>query len=433
MQPSFNPAHIKALLNRRTVPDSETEEALDAASAMRGLTLEQTAVLLAAHKAHHLDSIIDLARSTRWALTGNRVFVHVPVRCPGIGTGAGRHSTGASWIDSMTQAVASLAACGHTIVTLHLPDDSVTTRTLLALQNRLAGRCPAGTLPLLRIRARAFTARQAVELAAGGLPRLVHMQLSYHRPTYQTLNTVPHESFDSALLQPHTYMAAGARRITLGIRLASPRPEYEALCLLSQHRSLKNIFGHGARTLHLETTPPADHAGVKNGISALARITAVLTLAAPECIISVPSTPPEGGEGTLVDMGATFIATETYDHAAAIRHGDMRQRMGGACAMLDTTIRRLLRDYGVIPALCIRCYNGTQADNARVNLVDAGIMHCECAPMILQELTDYLMRHGSAATVDAARGALMREFAALDFSRQEAVRPALRELLGPRF
>jgi 2-iminoacetate synthase len=53
--------------------------------------------------------------------------------------------------------------------------------------------------------------------------------------------------------------------------------------------------------------------------------------------------------------------------------------------------------------------------------------------MILQELTGYLMRHGSAATVEAARGALMREFAALDFSRQEAVRPALRELLGPRF
>ncbi|MFV0421112.1 hypothetical protein [Oleidesulfovibrio sp.] len=410
-------------------------DALESAADMRGLSLQHTAALLCTDDENIKDRIYDLARSVRWALTGNRVFLHQPVRCPVPDacvpkTADTPHSPAASWVQSMKQAVSHFAGGGVPIVTLHLPPDgSVGADHLLQLKHHLCDKLPATPVPLLRIDSPPLPESDINRLAAANLPRIIHIQPSYDRSNVNTTagsRSMTDSEFNALLHYPHKVIAAGARRMTLGVRLGSDRPEFEILSLLAHNNQLKQEFGHGARAIHIETCTRHQTALSKE---ALCHFTAVLTLAAPDSIISVPFTEDEGGTPEAVDYGATFIGLPTYDHAAAVVQGKKKEQ-SAVHKNMDSTIRVLLGSYAVVPALCIQCYQQTPCKIDCRHQMDEGIMHGECATNNLRQLAVYLHKHGSAATRKTAQNALLREFACLDGAQQIALRPVLSSLLS---
>ncbi len=412
---------IEALLGDADVSFENASSILDRASLARGLSLEESAVLLSVTDGDMLKTLYKKAGEVKERIFGKRVVLFAPlylsnyctngcVYC-GFRSANKKVARKALSLEDVVGEARALEEMGFKRVLLVTGEDP---RWGLDYIISCVKAVYANTgMRIVHVNAPPMDTGDLSKLKASGVGVYQAFQETYHRPTYEkTHPTGKKKDYEFRLDCMDRALEAGFGDVGIGPLLGLYDYRFDCLSTIAHSQYLYEKFGAHAHTISIPRLRPAEDMALKEAPypvtdEDLKKIVAVFRLSVPTAGVVVSTREPAELRSFLIHAGASQMSAASRTNPGGYTHKEEE-----ILEQFSTTDRRTLAevmksvvDEGFLPSLCTTCYRVGRVGGDFTERTISGDMEKFCQANAILTLKEFLhdhSRNGSRETIEKA-------------------------------
>ncbi len=418
---------IEGILEQARNPEPiRIREIIDKARELKGLALEEVALLLQAEDDELIGAILQAAHKIKEDIYGNRLVLFAPLyvanhcsnNCLYCGFRRDNKELNrvALTMEQIRKEVEVLEREGHKRLLMlcgEHPSRSSLEYFMEAIETAYATKTErGGEIRRINVEIAPLKADEYKELKKTGIGTCVLFQETYHHETYKVMHpSGPKKDFAWRLTAMHRAQEGGINDVGIGALFGLYDYKYEVLGLLLHALQLEKDCGVGPHTISIPRLEPAF-----NAPAAIApphpvndhdfkKLVAIIRMAVPYTgiILSTRENPALRSEvfaygvsqisaGSRTNPGGYQDDTSDAFRAAQFNLGDTRT--------LDEVILDIT-EHGHIPSFCTACYRLGRTGKDFMDLAKPGLIQKFCQTNALFTFKEYLMDYASPQTREA--------------------------------
>jgi 2-iminoacetate synthase len=411
--------------------------------AKEALSVEETAVLLAAEDAASVEQIFAAARQLKRDVYGNRIVLFAPLyvgnECTNDCQYCGfRRSNPAKVRRTLSEAdlraqVEALENRGHKRIILVFGEHPRYTAHYMAecVRQVYAVKVGRGEIRRVNINAAPLDHAGYAAVHAAGIGVYQIFQETYHHETYRRVHPRGTRKADYLwrLDGVARAMEADCADVGIGALFGLYDWQFEVLALVAHARHLQEHYGAGPHTVSFPRLCPASGVHLDDtwlvGDEQFKRLVAVLRLAVPYAGLILTAREPPALRREVLALGVSQIDAGSrielggYTEAGDTQVMEREQFQLGDIRSLDAVLGQLLTD-GYIPSFCTACYRLGRTGEHFMELAIPGFIQNLCTPNALSTLMEYLQDYASTETYAAGQRLIERELAKMPEGTRKA-------------
>ena len=431
----------EAMLAASTKDAGRVREILAKARELKGLEMDEVAVLTSVSDPELLSELFETAREAKDAIYGSRLVLFAPLYVSNLCTNDCLYCAfrvknkelkrRALTQDEIRREVEILVDQGHKRVLLVAGEsypkqgfqyvlDSVATIYDVKRDNGEIRRINVNVAPLDVADFRA--------LKATGIGTYQLFQETYHRETYRRMHVGgKKKDYDWRVTGMHRAMEAGIDDVGIGVLFGLADWRFELLALMQHIRELERAYGVGPHTVSMPRLEPASGSDIAEeppmpvGDVDFRKLVAILRLAVPYTgmIMSTRETPNIRRETFALGVSQISAGSRTNPGGyAEDEQFDEAQFQLGDHRSLDEVIRDVA-ELGYVPSFCTACYRLGRTGMDFMDLAKPGDIKHHCDPNAMSTFEEYLLDYGSEETRAIGEVLIERKVAEMDPVRRE--------------
>jgi 2-iminoacetate synthase len=411
-------------------------EILARARELKGLEMEDVAVLSSVSDPELLGELFAAARDVKDAIYGTRLVLFAPLYVSNMCTNDCLYCAfrvrnkelkrRALTQDEIRHEVELLVDEGHKRILL-VAGESYPTQGFQYVLDSVATiysvKRGNGEIRRVNVNVAPLTVDEFRALKATGIGTYQLFQETYHRETYKAVHAGGKKrDYDWRITAMHRAMEAGIDDVGIGVLFGLADWRFELLAMLQHIRELEHAFGVGPHTISMPRLEPAigsdmaSHPPMPVSDVDFRKIVAILRLTVPYTgmIMSTRETANLRRETFALGVSQISAGSRTNPggyaedeefEAAQFQLGDHRR--------LDEVIRDVA-ELGYIPSFCTACYRLGRTGMDFMELAKPGDIKHHCDPNALSTFLEYLEDYGSRATRATGEALIARKTAEMD-------------------
>lgn len=419
MKTFINEEKINKLLERsRSAPHKDAQEIIKKSLKLKGLSPEESAVLLQCEDPEIIQEIFKAANNIKETIYGKRLVLFAPLyitnhcvnNCMYCGFRTGNKDLKRKRLSlkEIEEEVRVLEEEGHKRILLVAGEDPQTSKIDYlekVISTIYATKQDRGEIRRLNVNVSPLPVKDFKRLKKSGIGTYQLFQETYHYETYQ--KTHPHgpkADYKDRLYAMHRAQEAGIDDIGIGVLFGLFDYKFEVLALLYHSLELEKESGVGPHTISVPRIEPALNAPMANTPPApvsdneFKKLVAVLRLTVPYTgmILSTRETAKMRNE--VFGLGISQISAGSRTTPGGYKsskqgHPDSEQFSLHDSRSLLEVIKDISR-MGYSPSFCTACYRLGRTGADFMDLAKPGLIQSFCLPNSLLTFKEYLIDYG---------------------------------------
>lgn len=470
--PSEKINHILSKANGASIHEAET--IVCKAEALKGLTPEETAILLQCKDRRVRELLCKTAEKVKESIYGKRLVLFAPLylsnrcvnRCIYCGFRRGNQSLPRKTLtdDEIRSETEALIRDGHKrvlVVAGEDPKDCGVDYIERAIDIIYSTRVGREEIRRINVNVAPLTVEEFRRLKSAGIGTYQLFQETYHLPTYKKIHPKgPKSNYHYRLTAMDRAMMAGIDDVGIGALFGLYDYKFEVLALLYHAQHLENRFGVGPHTISVPRIEPAADAPFSiNPPHAVPdedfmKLVAILRLAIPYTGIILSTRERAELRDRLFHIGVSQISANSRTYPGGytegnknppplnpLSQGEGKQQllsppsMGGGKGeggtgspndkgqfsigdfrTTEEVIRAISKD-GFSPSFCTACYRVGRTGKEFMNHAKPGEIQRFCLPNSILSFKEYLLDHGGEELRRTGEILIEEETAAIEDSK----------------
>ena len=246
-------------------------------------------------------------------------------------------------------------------------------------------------------------------LKAEGIGTYQLFQETYHRETYQKVHTGgKKQDYDWRVSALHRAMDAGIDDVGIGVLFGLFDYRFEILAMMQHIAELNRTFGVGPHTISVPRLEPATgselatHPPFPVSDVDFKKIVAILRLAVPYTGIIMSTRETAQMRRETFALGVSQISAGSRTNPGGYEEKTADELSGqfslGDHRQLDEVIRDIV-SMGYVPSFCTACYRLGRTGRDFMDIAKVGNIKLHCAPNALSSFKEYLANYAQTETV----------------------------------
>ncbi|MBN1394970.1 MAG: [FeFe] hydrogenase H-cluster radical SAM maturase HydG [Pirellulales bacterium] len=442
---------LHSLLDLRVGPE-RLDDVIAKSMSKQPLSVDETAVLLAADRPEMVEKIYDAARRLKQDVYGNRIVLFAPLyvgnECTNDCQYCAFRRSNPDVVrrtldeDELRQQVLALERKGHKRLILVFGEHPHYDADFIAdcVRHVYATRTGRGEIRRLNINAAPLDHDGYRIVKEAGIGTYQIFQETYHHDTYRRVHPADTRkgNYLWRLDGVARAMEAECDDVGIGALFGLYDWRFEVLGLVAHALHLQKHYNVGPHTISFPRLRPA--LGVKLhethlvGDKDFKRLVAIIRLAVPYTGMILTAREPAEIRRAVLGFGVSQIDAGSrielggYTEVGDAQVMEREQFELGDIRSLDVVMRELLVD-GYIPSFCTACYRLGRTGEHFMEFAIPGFIRNFCTPNALTTLMEYLVDYASPETRKAGEEAVRRELEKLpEGERKNQLRDRLRRI-----
>ncbi len=422
MSAFINETEIFRILEENHNPDpAKVRSVLDKAKEMKGLNLEDVAVLSNISDPMQLFELFEEANHIKEKIYGKRLVIFAPLYISNLCANecsycAFRARNKAIVRRSLNQAEIKreteiLVSQGHKRI-LMVAGESYPKQGFQYVIDSIASIYEAkvgnGEIRRVNVNIAPLDLPEFKLLKAAKIGTFQLFQETYHRQTYHEVHTGgKKKDYDYRVTALHRAMEAGIDDVGIGVLFGLYDFRFELLAMMQHIQELERAFGVGPHTISVPRIEPATGSDLAShpphAVSDLdfRKIIAILRLAVPYTGIIMSTRETAHMRRDTFALGVSQISagsrTNPGGYTDSLHEDDSSQFCLGDHRPLDEVIRDVA-EMGYIPSFCTGCYRLGRTGQDFMDRAKPGDIKNHCNPNAVSTFQEYLMDYASYET-----------------------------------
>jgi 2-iminoacetate synthase len=439
----INAEAINNILAKNRAEDPvRIKEILAKARAIKGLTLDETAALIASKNPELCAEIFTTAKQVKLEIYGNRLVLFAPLYISNLCSNeclycAFRASNKPLTRRSLTQneinqETINLVEQGQKRLLLVAGETHARNGLqyiLDAINTIYNAKSKHGEIRRINVNIAPLTVANFKRLKAAQIGTYQLFQETYHAPTYHKVHVVGKKTdYNWRLTAIDRAMQAGIDDVGIGVLFGLANWRFEILALLQHTHYLENKFGVGPHTISVPRLEPASGSELSRNPphpvsdADFRKIIAILRLAVPftGIILSTRETAQMRREALSLGVSQISAGSRTNPGGYSKNEDNASQFSLGDHRPIDAVIRDIA-SLGYIPSFCTACYRLGRTGEHFMDLAKTGKIKNMCTPNALATFAEYLTDYASAETQQIGAKLISQEIANMPKKQAEIV------------
>jgi 2-iminoacetate synthase len=423
MMSSFiNEAEIARILEQNQKPDpAKVRAVLNKAKEMKGLDIEDVAVLSNISDPMQLFELFEEANHIKEKIYGKRLVIFAPLYisnlCANECTYCAFRAQNKSIIrrslsqDEIKDETEMLVKQGHKRVLL-VAGESYPKQGFQYVIDSVASvyetKVGNGEIRRVNVNVAPLEIPEFKLLKEANIGTYQLFQETYHHETYHKVHTGgKKKDYDFRVTALHRAMEAGINDVGIGVLFGLYNFRFELLALMQHVRELERVFGVGPHTISVPRLEPATGSDIAShppfAVPDLdfRKIVAILRLAVPYTGIIMSTRETAQMRRETFALGVSQISagsrTNPGGYTDSLHEADGSQFSLGDHRPLDLVIRDVA-EMGYIPSFCTGCYRLGRTGQDFMDRAKPGDIKNHCGPNAISTFMEYLMDYASYET-----------------------------------
>jgi 2-iminoacetate synthase len=420
----INDTYIEEMLVKAKSPSKEkVKEIIAKAEKLKGLTLEETAILLQTEDEELIETIWHTARKIKEAIYGNRLVIFAPLyianlcanNCLYCGFRRDNKELNrvALSMEQIANEVRVLEREGHKRLLMlcgEHPTRSSLDYFMEAIETAYAVKTEhGGEIRRINVEVAPLPVEEFKLLKKTGIGTYVLFQETYHHATYQKMHpSGPKKDYAWRLTAMHRAQEGGINDVGIGALFGLYDYKFEVLGLISHALQLEKDCGVGPHTISIPRLEPAFNApaAIKppHPVSDhdFKKLVAVIRLAVPYTGIILSTRETAALRREVFELGISQISAGSRTNPGGYQEDSSEAFRAAQFNLGDTrTLDEVVMDistHGHIPSFCTACYRLGRTGKDFMDLAKPGLIQKFCQTNALFTFKEYLMDYASPAT-----------------------------------
>ncbi|MBU1167768.1 [FeFe] hydrogenase H-cluster radical SAM maturase HydG [Patescibacteria group bacterium] len=418
-QDIINEDKLLSILENNQDPHSDAFEAvLKKAQLKKGLSLEETAILLGTSDQILLEKLFKTARQIKNDIYGERLVLFAPFYisdyCVNDCDYCAFHVRNKIIRKKLNQQeireqVTILENMGHKRLLLEFgehPAENPIDYVVESIKTIYNTKTDSGEIRRVNVNIAATSVEDYRKLKEVGIGTYQLFQETYHRETYKNVHHGPKADYNRQLLAHDRAFTAGLDDLGIGALFGLYDYKFEVLALLAHAQYLDKTYGVGPHTISVPRIQPANTVDLdlphEASESDLLKIIAILRLAVPYTGMILSTRESEATRKQAFELGISQASagsvTTTGGYSDKEDHNATTGQFSTADhRSLDKVILGILNQ-GLLPSFCTACYRKGRTGEAFMDIAKPGEIHNLCRPNGILTFKEYLEDFASAET-----------------------------------
>ncbi|MBU0969429.1 MAG: [FeFe] hydrogenase H-cluster radical SAM maturase HydG [Proteobacteria bacterium] len=412
-------------LREHSPPDAgRLGEILDKAKKLKGLSLEDAAVLLAVQGPDQIQQLMETARSVKQAIYGNRIVIFAPLyignhcvnNCLYCGFRKDNRELRREKLsqDQIRKQTRHILNQGHKRIVLLFGEAYDLSYLETSIETIYAVHENRSNIRRINVEVAPLDIDGFRRLNQYNIGTYICFQETYDPKLYQHYHpSGPKSDYAYRLYCMHRAMEGGIDDVGIGALLGLADYKLEVLSMLQHAKGLESLFGCGPHTVSVPRIEPANGAPLSSRVpqqvsdDAFRIIIAVLRLTLPYTGIILSTREKAELRQELFQFGVSQISAGSVTSIGGYTEDNLpnsspdtnrdSQFALGDCRPLETVIRDLIQmEY--IPSFCTGCYRRGRVGKDFMDLAKPGLIKAFCHPNGIMSFAEYLEDYASPDT-----------------------------------
>lgn len=408
------------LIDDDTIPSEEAlNKVLDKARKLKGLSLQDVALLLRVKDIAHIHKIMDVAKYVKEEIYGKRLVLFAPVYTGNVCVNNCLYCAFRSdnktlkrkvlTMDEIAQETRTLLKEGHKRLLLICGESPRNDINYIceAIRKTYAVQDGKNNVRRINVELAPMSVEDFKLLKKEKIGTYVCFQETYDPIAYKEFHpgNTPKGDYENRLLVMDRAMEAGIDDVGLGVLFGLVDYRFEVLALMEHAAHLEAVFGCGPHTISVPRIEPADGSSLSesapNPVSDddFKKIVAIIRIAMPYTGIILSTRENDSIRNELINYGVSQVSAGSRTNPGAYNEEDASgsQFSLGDHRSLDEVISDMI-DQGYIPSFCTGCYRKGRVGNDFMDLAKPGLIKQYCMPNALFTFREYLLDFASDET-----------------------------------
>jgi len=407
---------IGTLKRAEGASDELVEDVLEKALLLKGLSLEEAAILLHIEDMELLEALFTTAKKVKNKIYGKRLVFFAPLYISnycsnnclycGFRKGNEKMSRKKLSIEEVEEETRLILEQGHKRILL-LSGESEDNFELIiqAIKAIYSVKDSKGNgIRRVNLEIAPLEKEQLREIGRAKIGTYTVFQESYHRETYEKMHPEGKKAdYERRLSIMDMALENGLKDIGIGALFGLYDYKFEVLALLEHARHLDAAYGIGPHTISVPRVKPANNAAASMNIpkpvsdTNFKKLVAVLRLAVPYTGIILSTRESVALRSELFNLGISQISA-----GSRASPGGYSKEGAGQFSLNDTRstgeVIKDVIDRGYVPSFCTGCYRLGRVGKDFMDLAKPGLIKFHCLPNALMTLQEYLEDYADADT-----------------------------------
>ncbi len=410
-----------ALENNQNPDPSRIREILARATEMKGLTLDEVAVLTCIQEPEMLEELYNTANRVKDTIYGKRLVLFAPLYISNLcaneclycafrasNKGINRHALSQEHI---AREVEVLIKQGHKRILLvageSYPKEGLQ-YVLDSVKTIYSVKSEHGEIRRVNVNVAPLTTDEFKQLKSTNIGTYQIFQETYHRETYAKVHKGgKKKDYNWRVWALHRAMEAGIDDVGIGVLFGLFDYRFEILAMIQHINELEDKFGVGPHTISVPRMEPATNSDMASNPpypvsdADFKKIVAILRLAVPYTGIIMSTRETAKMRRETFAMGVSQISAGSKTNPGGYEEEDdvSGQFSLGDHRSLDEVIRDVAA-MGYIPSFCTACYRLGRTGQDFMDLAKPGDIKLHCGPNAVSSFKEYLQNFASPETVE---------------------------------
>ena len=408
---------INNLLAEATKLDSRTLDIiLDKARLLKGLSLRESASLLAVDAPQYIQKIFSAANFVKEQIYGKRVVLFAPLYisnfcCNNCAYCAFKSENKllkrkALRPEEIRQQTEWLLERGHKRILMVAGESAPSGKSnidyyLESIASIYAADFKGNRIKRVNVNCAPLGVAEFKKLKKAGLGTYQLFQETYHEKTYSQVHpSGPKSDPDNRIDAVNRAFTAGIDDIGIGVLYGLYDYRFETLAMLSHIKYLEAKFKVGPHTISVPRIEPAIGSEFSQKVPhqlsdmEFKKLVAVLRLSVPYTGIIMSTRESAGLRDELLSLGVSQISAESRTSPGGYSSGDNSKDYSAQFSLgdqrsLDEIVLALIKR-GFIPSFCAACYRKERTGEAFMKLARPGTIKGKCSLNALVTLREYI-------------------------------------------
>ncbi len=409
------------LENNQNPDPSRIREILARATEMKGLTLDEVAVLTCIQEPEMLEELYNTANRVKDTIYGKRLVLFAPLYISNLcaneclycafrasNKGINRHALSQEHI---AREVEVLIKQGHKRILLvageSYPKEGLQ-YVLDSVKTIYSVKSEHGEIRRVNVNVAPLTTDEFKQLKSTNIGTYQIFQETYHRETYAKVHKGgKKKDYNWRVWALHRAMEAGIDDVGIGVLFGLFDYRFEILAMIQHINELEDKFGVGPHTISVPRMEPATNSDMASNPpypvsdADFKKIVAILRLAVPYTGIIMSTRETAKMRRETFAMGVSQISAGSKTNPGGYEEEDdvSGQFSLGDHRSLDEVIRDVAA-MGYIPSFCTACYRLGRTGQDFMDLAKPGDIKLHCGPNAVSSFKEYLQNFASPETVE---------------------------------
>lgn len=429
------------LLEKHEHPNSQLiEEIITKSLDKKGLSLEETAILIQCTDKSLIEKIFDAASQIKKEIYGNRMVLFAPLYvtnvcqndCLYCGFRASNKDLKRRTLslDELREEVEIIEDFGHKRILLVYGESGNIDFLVDTVKTVYDTKKGKGEIRRLNVNAAPLTVDEFRQLKESGVGTYQCFQETYHQETYKKMHVSGKKTdYFWRLYALDRAQEAGLDDVATGVLFGLFDWRFEVLALLQHAQHLEETFGVGPHTISFPRIEPALNAPMSNHVpqpvsdNDFKKLVAITRLAVPYTGLILTTRETAELRAELIRLGISQISASSKTYPGGYKDSllhkpDSEQFSLGDGRTLDEVILSITKK-GYIPSFCTACYRLGRTGENFMNLAKPGDIHVFCQANALLTFAEYLEDYASEQTKEAGWALLNKEATKIDPSLKD--------------